>query len=96
MADPAEDDDFRRTVREKAERKRRARGRRDDVWFWLGMFGMVGWSVAVPMVIGVVVGVWLDGVTDMQASWTLTGLLVGLIVGCAIAWYWIRQESNRE
>lgn len=96
MAEPGEDDDFRRTVREKAERKRRARGRRDDVWFWLGMFGMVGWSVAVPMVLGVVVGIWLDGITDTQASWTLTGLVVGLAVGCAIAWYWIRQESNRE
>lgn len=95
MAERDEEAEFRRTVREKAERKRGARGRRDDVWFWLGMFGMVGWSVVVPMVIGVGVGIWLDSTTSTRISWTLTGLAVGLAVGCAIAWYWIRQEGGR-
>ena len=95
MGEPGSDDDFRRTVGRKATRKRLARGRRDDVWFWLGMFGMVGWSVAAPMLAGVAVGVWLDRRTDTAVSLTLTGLAVGLAVGCAIAWYWIRQESDR-
>lgn len=95
MADRS-DDDFPRTVRRKAARKRLARGRRDDVWFWLGMFGMVGWSVAVPMIAGVAFGLWVDRRTDTQVSWTLTGLAVGLAVGCAVAWYWIRQESHRD
>lgn len=90
------DEEFRRTVRGKAARKRRARNRRDDVWFWLGMFGLVGWSVATPMLTGVAAGIWLDRNTDTEVSWTLTLLGVGLVVGCLTAWYWIRQESRRD
>ena len=98
MADTRErhDEEFRQAVRDKADRKQRARERQDDVWFWLGMFGLVGWSVAVPMVIGVAVGMWLDGHTDAPFSWTLTLLAVGLAVGCGVAWYWVRQESRDE
>lgn len=90
------DETFRRTVRDKAARKRRARDRRDDVWFWLGMFGLVGWSVATPTLAGVALGVWIDERTDTTVSWTLTLLVVGLAVGCGIAWYWIHQESHRD
>lgn len=93
------DEEFRRTVQAKADRKRRARDRQDDVWFWLGMFGLVGWSVATPTLIGIGLGVWLDrrtDTTDTSVSWTLTLLIVGLAVGCALAWYWIRQESRDE
>ena len=44
-------------VGRKAERKLRARrtGRR-GVWFGLGMFGLVGWAVALPTVVGVALG----------------------------------------
>jgi ATP synthase protein I len=66
------------------------------VWFGLGMFGLVGWSVAVPTLIGIVVGVWLDArAGDPQISWTLTGLVVGVAVGCGLAWFWVRQEAGR-
>lgn len=92
----SQEDEFRRAVRDRAERKRRARGRTDDVAFWLGMFGLVGWSVAIPTLIGVAVGVWLDGRSEQSFSWTLTLLGVGLAVGCAIAWYWVRQESRHD
>lgn len=89
-------DDFRDTVGNKAARKRRARGQRDEVWFWLGMFGLVGWAVAVPTVAGVFLGRWIDDRVDGGVSWTLTLLLVGVALGCLNAWYWIRQQIDRR
>jgi ATP synthase protein I len=30
------------------------------VWFGLGMMGLIGWSVAVPTLLGAALGIWLD------------------------------------
>ena len=91
-----EDEDFRDTVQHKEERKCRARQRGDrGPWFWLGMFGLVGWSVAVPTLLGVLLGVWLDLRFGGRVSWTLTMLFIGAAVGCWTAWYWIKRESER-
>jgi ATP synthase protein I len=84
-------------VGNRAVRKQRARekGRR-TAWFGLGMFGLVGWSVAVPTLIGIGIGIWLDRRWPGDVSWTLTFLMMGVILGCLNAWYWIKQESRRE
>jgi ATP synthase protein I len=36
----------------------------DTVWFGLGMIGVVGWSVAIPTLIGTAIGLWIDHVPD--------------------------------
>ena len=83
------------TVGKKAIRKLRARrGKERDAWFWLGMFGLVGWSVAIPSVAGIALGLWLDERYPGQPSWTITFLIIGVAVGCLNAWYWIKQESE--
>jgi ATP synthase protein I len=84
-------------VGRKAERKLRARraGRR-GVWFGLGMFGLVGWAVALPTVAGVALGVWLDARFPARFSWTLTLLLAGALLGSLNAWYWVQRESRDE
>ena len=98
---PSPDDEhhtrFRETVSRSAERKRRARreGRR-TAWFGLGMFGLVGWSVTVPALLGIAAGVWLDRYWSGRVSWTLTLLVVGVTLGCLNAWYWMNQESRRD
>lgn len=84
------------TAGRKAQRKRRARGEHDQVWSWLGMFGLVGWTVAVPTVGGVFLGRWLDARLDGSVSWTITLLLVGVVLGGLNAWYWIRQQLDRR
>ena len=90
------EDQFGREVDRKAARKLRARREADrGAWFWLGMFGLVGWSVAVPTVIGIALGVWLDHAWPGRVSWTLTLLLAGVVVGGLNAWYWIQQESRK-
>jgi len=84
-------------VERKAERKLRARREEErTAWFWLGMFGLVGWSIAIPTLIGVGLGVWIDRRWPGPVSWTLTLLIMGVAIGCLNAWYWIKQESHRD
>jgi ATP synthase protein I len=76
-------------------RKIRARRQQDrTIWFGLGMFGLVGWSVAIPTVLGVALGVWLDMTWPGRFSWTLALLLAGATLGCLNAWYWVSQEQE--
>jgi ATP synthase protein I len=63
--------------------------------------GIVGWSVAVPVLLGILAGIYLDEQTSVGFSWTLTGLLIGVLVGCLNAWFWISRnqreiQSRRE
>ncbi len=65
-----------------------------EVWFWLGMFGIVGWSIAVPTLMGVAAGVWIDTTWPSRYSWTLMLLMAGVMLGCLNAWYWVTRESR--
>lgn len=82
-------------AKENRKIKSRAEGDR-GVWFGLGMFGLVGWSVAIPTLIGTALGVWLDKHYHGQYSWTLMGLFIGIAAGCLNAWYWVKRESGRK
>lgn len=61
-------------------------------WFGLGMFGMVGWSVVVPTVLCIALGIWLDSTVTGRYSWTLLLLGVGVTIGCFNAWFWVSKE----
>ena len=81
----------------KAARKLRARRHKDrTVWFGLGMMGLVGWSVAVPIVAGAALGVWIDRNWPGEVSWTLTLLLAGAMLGAFNAWYWVQREGRGD
>jgi ATP synthase protein I len=62
----------------------------------LGTFGMVGWSIAVPTLGGVFLGLWLDRVAPQAFSWTVALLVVGVTLGAAIAWRWIWRERDPD
>ncbi len=82
-------------VAAKARRKLRARrheGR--GVWFGLGMMGLIGWSVAVPTLLGATAGLWLDKKFPDGRSWTLALLVAGLMIGCLNAWHWLTKEDQ--
>lgn len=97
MPDTKDDKDFSKTIQQKQQRKLAARKNADHtVWFGLGMFGLVGWSVAVPTLVGTFLGLWLDRTWPGRPSWTLTLLIIGVMVGCWNAWYWIKRESNKR
>lgn len=83
-----------RQIKEKEIRKLKAQNKDRSVWSGLGMFGIVGWSIVVPVMLGAALGTWLDKGYPQPFSWTLTFLLIGLIVGCLIAWHWIDNETR--
>lgn len=87
---------FHKQVESKADRKIKARREKKSIWFGLGMFGMVGWSVAIPALIGIALGIWIDTHIPSRYSWTLMLLVFGIILGCFNAWYWIDKESQRD
>ena len=91
--------DIKRGFIEKIERKekRKLRAQRkkgQGIWFGLGLFGVIGWSVMIPTVIGIAVGIWADKKWPGQISWTLTFLFAGIILGCLNAWYWVEKERK--
>lgn len=87
------EDLFSRRIAAKERQKLQAlRNKNKSVWMGLGMMGMVGWSVAVPALLGAGTGFWLDKKYPQTFSWTLTFLIIGLCVGSIIAWYWVDKE----
>jgi len=68
------------------------RHKHPGVWFGLGLMGVVGWSVALPTLLGIALGVWLDASINDSRAYTLIFLLAGLTLGCFIAWNWVSKE----
>jgi ATP synthase protein I len=83
-------------IARKERRKLSARQRpQDRVWFGLGTFGLVGWSITIPTLVGLGLGLWIDATWPSRYSWTLMLLIGGVLLGCWNAWYWISQEQAR-
>lgn len=86
-----------RTVGRKAERRQLARREgRHTVWFGFGMFGLVGWAVAVPTLAGVALGIWIDSRFPGGPSWSMTGLFAGVALGCLNAWWWVQRAGGQR
>ncbi|MEO1400947.1 MAG: AtpZ/AtpI family protein [Cyanobacteria bacterium J06635_1] len=88
--------DFLKKIDRKAQRKLKARHSRTQVWRGMRMFGLVGWAVTIPTLLGIALGVWIDRRVQSQYSWTLMLLLIGVALGCFNAWYWVDKESQRD
>ncbi|WP_163379105.1 AtpZ/AtpI family protein [Cyclobacterium sp. SYSU L10401] len=87
--------DLGRRVGDKARRKIKAKreGHR-GVLSGLGMFGLIGWSIVVPTLAGAAMGIWLDRQYPQTFSWTLSLLILGLLIGCLLAWQWVEKEHE--
>ncbi len=92
-----ETEDETETITRKATRMQQARKRRrESPWFGLGMFGLVGWAVAVPIIAGIALGRWIDARWPDDTSWTLALLLAGTFLGVLNAWYWVQREGRDD
>jgi ATP synthase protein I len=60
----------------------------------MGTFGLVGWTVVVPTLLGLAIGVYIDNRVDGPVSFAITLLVTGAAAGSAMAWYWVREESG--
>lgn len=91
----ADKEEMASTVGDRSQRRLRARRTKGKgLWYGLGMFGLVGWSVAVPALLFLAAGIWIDTTFKGPYSWTLMLLVLGIGVGCLNAWYWVKKESN--
>lgn len=83
-------------TRKQADKLRSRRRGRPNIERGFGTSGIVGWSIAVPTLLGLAAGVWLDRRSGSELSWTLMGLAAGLVVGCITAWYWVGRELRND
>lgn len=78
--------------------RRRLRAEREPeigAWYGLGLFGVVGWSVAIPTLLGILLGVWIDLTWTSPRSWTLMLMVGGLGIGCLNAWLWLGRQRRK-
>lgn len=79
-----------RTRRDRRERWRREGER--SLGQNLAMIGVLGWTIVTPTLIGIFVGRWLDREFGSGVFWTLGLLVLGLAIGCTLAWKRMHHE----
>ncbi|WP_367754236.1 AtpZ/AtpI family protein [Flavobacterium sp. WC2430] len=93
--DTKNENPFSKQVGLKEKRKLKAlKENKRSIWFGLGMFGLVGWSITIPTLVGIAIGLWLDKKYPESFSWTMSFLIIGLFTGCLIAWHWVAKENK--
>ena len=80
------DKSFPEIIREKAARKKQPRSNKNLFWSGFSVFGIIGWSIVLPSLLGAALGLWLDENHPRQQPWVLALLLAGLSLGCFNAW----------
>jgi len=59
------------------------------------VLSVYGWQMAIPMILGVVLGRFLDHFFPIQAiSWTFNLILIGAVIGFYNANRWIKKEGD--
>lgn len=70
-------------------RRRDAQWQREgerSLWQNLSMIGAFGWLIVVPMLLGAVLGRWLDGVFGMDVFFSGSLIFLGACLGGAMIW----------
>jgi ATP synthase protein I len=83
-----------RQVSAKQDSLKRAEAQKNTFWESVAILGVVGWSVALPSLGGVALGVWLDRRWPGRFPWTVTLFAAGLAFGCLTAWTRIRGNHK--
>lgn len=76
-------------------RERRAHWRREgerSIGQNLALIGALGWTIVTPTLIGIFLGRWLDRTFATGVFWTLGLLVLGLAIGCTLAWNRMYRE----
>ena len=88
------EEEFLDEIESKEKRKIRAQSKKSGDLDGIRLIGVVGWSVMIPTIIGITIGLWLDRKLTGRISWTLTFLILGIALGCWNAWYWVQKERK--
>lgn len=85
-----------KAIRRRAERMQQTRNEpKYSPLNGLGVFGVIGWSVAMPTVAGAFLGMWLNRVAPQSFSWPIALILSGVVVGAMVAWSWIDKTRDK-
>lgn len=79
----------------KTRQERRARWQREgerSIGQNLAMIGAFGWTIVTPTLMGIFAGRWLDNKLGSGIFWTLGLLVLGLALGCRLAWKRMYRE----
>ncbi len=82
-----------RQVGAQQDRMLRARRRTNGNWSSIAILGVIGWSVAIPTLAGIAIGLWIDHHWPSRFSWTLMMLIGGLVFGCVSAWLRVKGDQ---
>ncbi len=58
----------------------------------LGQIGVLGWAIVAPILIGVVVGRWLDWALKTGIFFTAPLIMLGAAAGLWTAWRWMHRQ----
>ncbi len=81
-------------ILKKVERYKHAQKEHNNVWRMSSFFGLIGFSVVLPLAGLILLGDYLDEAYPANFSWTFSGILAGLAVGLYNAWHWIKKEED--
>lgn len=92
----SKEDQFLEKIQRDSAKKIKAQKEGNEIMFGLGLFGIVGWSIAIPTIIGIALGTYLDKRFTQGFSWTITLLFGGVMFGAFNAWHWIKEKSRDD
>lgn len=88
-----EPDELGRSARLAHERRdRRLREGERPMALNLALIGALGWLIVAPTLGGIFIGRWIDRGLDTGIMWTAALMMVGLAIGCRLAWIRIHRE----
>jgi ATP synthase protein I len=76
-----------------AQRAEAARSEREPSFAArLGQIGVLGWAIVIPILIGVVIGRWLDRAFETGVFFTAPLIMLGAAAGLWTAWRWMHRQ----
>lgn len=90
------EDELLEEIEKDANKKIKSKEEGKEIMFGLGFFGVVGWSIAIPTLLAIALGVYLDNKLNSNFSWTLTLIFVGVIIGSLNTWHWLNEKNDKD
>jgi ATP synthase protein I len=95
-----QDNDSDRIARAARQARLRERQARDlpepSLGSRLGQIGILGWSIVIPTLLGLVIGRWLDRHFGTGVFFSAPLLMVGAAFGLWSAWKWMHRQTRSE
>jgi ATP synthase protein I len=100
MNEPDEPNDSERIARAARQANSRERRGRDEpepsLGSRLGQIGILGWSIVIPTLLGLVIGHWLDRHFGTAVFFSAPLLMIGAAFGLWSAWKWMHRQTRSK